>query len=69
MKIEAINQLTRLREQNSIKEVLEHLSKFKEKEFNLSRHYEGIKTKYNEVLQSLRKDISTGEIKFDEIAQ
>ncbi len=54
MKIEAINQITRLTEETSLKEVLKHLSKFnKEKQLNLSRHYDEIKTQYNDVLQKL----------------
>jgi len=54
MKIEAINQITRLTEEGSLKEILEHLSKLnKQKELNLSRHYEDIKSKYEAVLKKL----------------
>jgi hypothetical protein len=54
MKIEAINQITRLTEENSVKEILEHLSKLnKQKELNLSQHYNDIKTKYEDVLNKL----------------
>jgi hypothetical protein len=52
MKIEAINQITRLTEEDSLKAILEHLSKLnKQKELNLSRHYNDIKSKYEEVLK------------------
>ena len=45
MKIEAINQITRLTEESSLKEILEHLSKLnKQKELNLSQHYDEIKS-------------------------
>lgn len=54
MKIEAINLITRLTEENSLKEVLEHLSKLnKQKELNLSQHYNEIKIKYEDVLKKL----------------
>ncbi len=54
MKVEAINQITRLTEENSLKEILEHLSKLsKHKELNLSRHYDDIKSKYEDVLKKL----------------
>ncbi len=54
MKIEAINQITRLTEENSLKEILEHLSKLnKQKEVNLSQHYNDIKSKYEDVLRKL----------------
>ena len=54
MKIEAINQITRLTEESSLKEILEHLSKLnKQKELNLSQHYDEIKSKYEEVLKKL----------------
>ena len=54
MKIEAINQITRLTEEDSLKEILEHLSKLnKQKELNLSRHYNDIKSKYEDVLKKL----------------
>jgi hypothetical protein len=54
MKIEAINQITRLTEEGSLREILEHLSKLnKEKELNLSQHYNDIKSKYEDVLKKL----------------
>lgn len=54
MKIEAINLITRLTEENSLKEVLEHLSKLnKQKELSLSQHYNDIKIKYEDVLKKL----------------
>lgn len=54
MKIEAINLITRLTEENSLKEVLEYLSKLnKQKELNLSQHYNEIKIKYEDVLKKL----------------
>jgi hypothetical protein len=54
LKIEAINQITRLTEEGSVKEILEHLSKLnQQKELNLSRHYTDIKSKYEEVLKKL----------------
>jgi hypothetical protein len=54
MKIEAINQITRLTEEESLKEILIHLSKLnKQKELNLSQHYNDIKDQYEEVLKKL----------------
>ena len=54
MKIEAINQITRLTEEASLIELLDHLSKLnKEKQLNLSKHYDEIKTEYGDVLQKL----------------
>jgi hypothetical protein len=54
MKIEAINQITRLTEEESLKEILIHLSKLnKEKELNLSQHYNEIKDQYEDVLKKL----------------
>ncbi len=54
MKIEAINQITRLTEEDSLKEILAHLSKLnKQKELNLSKHYNDIKCKYEDVLKKL----------------
>ena len=54
MKIEAINQITRLTEESSLKEILVHLSKLnKQKELNLSQHYNDIKNKYEDVLKKL----------------
>ncbi len=54
MKIEAINQITRLTEEDSLKEILAHLSKLsKQKELNLSKHYNDIKGKYEDVLKKL----------------
>ena len=54
MKIEAINQITRLIEGDSLKEILVHLSKLnKQNELNLSHHYEDIKSKYEDALKKL----------------
>ena len=54
MKVKAISQITRLNEENSLKEILEHLSKLNSKsELNLSQHYEEIKSKYGNVLKKL----------------
>jgi hypothetical protein len=54
LKIEAINQITKLTEENSLKAILEHLSKLNQaKELNLSRHYDDIKSKYDDVLKKL----------------
>ena len=54
MKVKAISQITRLNEENSLKEILEHLSKLSSKsELNLSQHYEEIKSKYGNVLKKL----------------
>ena len=54
MKVKAISQITRLNEENSLKEILEHLSKLNSKsELNLSQHYEEIKSKYGDVLKKL----------------
>ncbi len=54
MKIEAINQITRLNEEQSLKEILIHLSKLdKQKELNLSKHYDDIKAEYGNVLKKL----------------
>ena len=54
MKVKAISQITRLNEENSLKEILEHLSKLNSNsELNLSQHYEEIKSKYGDVLKKL----------------
>jgi len=54
MKIEAITQITKLMEEDSVKEILEHLSKLKKRDtLNLSRHYNDIKNKYDDVLTKL----------------
>ncbi len=54
MKVEAINQITKLKEENSLKEILDHLSKLnKHSEINLSQHYEAIKNQYSDVLKKL----------------
>jgi hypothetical protein len=54
MKVKAISQITRLTEENSLKEILEHLSKLNSNsELNLSQHYEDIKSKYGDVLKKL----------------
>jgi hypothetical protein len=61
MKIEAINQITRLTEEESLKEILIHLSKLnKEKELNLSQHYNEIKDQYEDVLKNYLNDINRG---------
>lgn len=54
MKIEAINQITRLTEEDSLKEILAHLSKLKKQNaLNLSPHYDDIKNQYEDVLKKL----------------
>ena len=54
MKIEAIDQITRLTEEDSLKEILAHHSKLnKQNDLNLSQHYEDIKSKYEDVLKKL----------------
>ena len=54
MKLEAINQIAKLTEESSLKEILEHLSKLNnQKEMNLSQHYDDIKSKYADVLKKL----------------
>jgi len=54
MKLKAISQITKLNEENSLKEILEHLSKLNiQNEINLSQHYADIKSKYGDVLKKL----------------
>ena len=54
MKIEAIDQITRLTEEDSLKKILAHLSKLnKQNDLNLSQHYEDVKSKYEDVLKKL----------------
>jgi len=54
MKIEAINQITRLTEEESLKEILAHLAKLnKQNALNLSQHYGDIKDQYEDVLKKL----------------
>ncbi len=44
MKLRAINQITRLTEEESLKEILQHLDKLNlQKDLNLSQHYSDIK--------------------------
>ena len=54
MKVEAINQITRLTEEESLKEILIHLSKLtKQAELNLSQHYSESKDQYKDVVKKL----------------
>lgn len=57
MKLAAINEISKLDDENAIKEILEHLvqisSSKKEKVLNLSQHYSKVKEQYGNVLQKL----------------
>jgi hypothetical protein len=54
MKIEAISQIARLTEEESLKEILAHLEKLNKRDaLNLSQHYADIKEKYDDVLKKL----------------
>ena len=56
MKKEAINQIALLKEEGSLKEILDHLSNLsKQGELNLAKHYKEIKSKYGNVLEKLAK--------------
>ncbi|MEP6673496.1 MAG: hypothetical protein ABJA78_00010 [Ferruginibacter sp.] len=57
MKLAAINETSKLDDEKSIKEILEHLAKIslpnESKELNLAQHYDKVKEKYSDVLQKL----------------
>ncbi len=58
MKVVAINEITKLEDENAIKEILDHLAKFPKdasevKSINLSQHYENIKSQFGNTLQKL----------------
>lgn len=57
MKLAAINEISKLEDEKTIKEILEHLAKISlskdDKTLNLSQHYEKVKEKYGNVLQKL----------------
>lgn len=57
MKLEAINQISKLIDESALKEILEHLSQLRKKEdvknLSLSKHYQDIKAKYGDVLEKL----------------
>ena len=58
MKLKAINEITKLENENAFKETLEHLSKMTvnpedEKPLNLFQHYDQIKDQYGDTLQKL----------------
>lgn len=58
MKLKAINEITKLENENAVKEILEHLSKMNNegevnKSLNLFQHYDQIKDQYGDTLQKL----------------
>ena len=57
MKLAAINEISKLDDENAIKEILEHLAKIsfskENKVFNLSQHYDKIVAQYGDVLKKL----------------
>lgn len=57
MKLAAIQEISRLNNENDIKEILEHLAKISGSEnvrvHNLSQHYDKVRTEYSKVLQRL----------------
>jgi hypothetical protein len=57
MKLAAINEISKLKDESAVKEILEHLAKIssekEEKVFNLSQHYSKVKEQYSNVLQKL----------------
>lgn len=59
MKLAAINEISKLNDENAIKEILEHLvrlsSSKSEKQYNLSQHFDEITNKYGKVLEKLAK--------------
>lgn len=59
MKLTAINEISKLNDEHALKEILEHLSQLslqeREKELNLSQHYDQAKAQYGDVLSKLAK--------------
>ena len=58
MKLIAINEITKLENENAVKEILEHLAKINTasdstKSLNLFQHYDKIKEQYSTTLQKL----------------
>ncbi|MCH5716963.1 hypothetical protein [Niabella hibiscisoli] len=57
MQLAAIKEITKLEDENALREVLEHLAKISSKEeqkpLNLSQHYNKVKEQYGNVLQKL----------------
>ena len=58
MKLIAINEITKLENENAVKEILEHLVKINlasdsTKSLNLFQHYDKIKEQYSTTLQKL----------------
>ena len=58
MKLIAINEITKLENENAVKEIIEHLAKINKasdstKSLNLFQHYDKIKDQYSTTLQKL----------------
>jgi hypothetical protein len=57
MKLAAINEISKLEDENSVKEILEHLVKLstgkQEKVYDLSKHFDEVAKKYDKVLAKL----------------
>ena len=58
MKLQAISEISKLENENALKEILEHLSKMSieggvDKPLNLFQHYDQVKDQYGETLQKL----------------
>ena len=58
MKLIAINEITKLENENAVKEILDHLAKINSgtdstKSMNLFQHYDKIKEQYSTTLQKL----------------
>ena len=58
MKLIAINEITKLENENAVKEILDHLEKINKvidlaKPLNLFQHYDKIKEQYSTTLQKL----------------
>ena len=58
MKLIAINEITKLENENEVKEILDHLAKINSgtdstKSMNLFQHYDKIKEQYSSTLQKL----------------
>jgi hypothetical protein len=57
MKLAAINEISKLEDENEVKEILEHLAKLSATKdsitLNLSQHYNKVKEQYGNVLKKL----------------
>ncbi len=57
MKLAAINEISKLEDENEVKEILEHLAKLSATKdstaLNLSQHYSKVKEQYSNVLKKL----------------